>query len=282
MRGGAQAHLIEADDGYTYVVKFLNNPQGHRILTNEFIASQLMQAMALSTPVIALITLPDRPLDGAALHANGRNEPAAAGVHFGSRRPGPLATCTVYDFLPDAILPEVLNREEFLGALVFDKWLSNADSRQAIFYKAHITGSGVECDGLAHWVTQFIDNGLQFQGEDWCFRDSPVQGLYGRASVYADAGTLHQFDRWFEALFALKRELIQDIIESLPVAWVVGERSQLAKTMKVLFSRREGIPGRIAESLLYLELQKHKRAFGGAQPFCRLTTLSRPKNPDYR
>jgi hypothetical protein len=55
--GGAQAHLIEADDGYSYVVKFLNNPQGHRILTNEFIASQLMQAMALSTPVIALITL---------------------------------------------------------------------------------------------------------------------------------------------------------------------------------------------------------------------------------
>ena len=26
MRGGAQAHLLECDDGCFYVVKFLNNP----------------------------------------------------------------------------------------------------------------------------------------------------------------------------------------------------------------------------------------------------------------
>jgi hypothetical protein len=36
MRGGAQAHLIEADDGHFYVVKFRNNPQGRRILVNEW------------------------------------------------------------------------------------------------------------------------------------------------------------------------------------------------------------------------------------------------------
>ena len=261
MRGSAQAHLMEADDGHEYVVKFLNNPQGHRILPNELIASQLMKAMALSTPEIAIITLPDLPLAGDAqilIAHNGRNQPPAAGAHFGSRRPGPLDVCAVYDFLPDAMLQDVFNREEFLGALVFDKWLSNADSRQAIFYRARITGSGGECDGLAHWVTQFIDNGLQFQGEDWCFRDSPVQGLYSRTIVYAGASALHQFDCWFEALFALKRDLIQDIIQSLPAGWVVGERCQLAKTMKVLFSRREGIPGRIAESLGYLKLQKHE------------------------
>ena len=146
MRGGAQAHLIEADDGHQYVVKFFNNPQGHRILANEFIASHLMKAMGLSTPEIASITVPDRPLDGdvqmSITHANGREERPAAGVHFGSRHPGRSDTCAVYDFLPDTMLPDVINREEFLGALVFDKWLSNADSRQAIFYRARITGCG--------------------------------------------------------------------------------------------------------------------------------------------
>jgi hypothetical protein len=35
MRGGAQAHLIQAADGHHYVVKFLNNPQHRRILVNE-------------------------------------------------------------------------------------------------------------------------------------------------------------------------------------------------------------------------------------------------------
>ena len=38
MRGGAQSHLIEADDGRFYIVKFQNNPQHRRILVNEWIA----------------------------------------------------------------------------------------------------------------------------------------------------------------------------------------------------------------------------------------------------
>ena len=35
MRGGAQAHLMRADDGHFYVVKFQNNPQRLRVLANE-------------------------------------------------------------------------------------------------------------------------------------------------------------------------------------------------------------------------------------------------------
>jgi hypothetical protein len=34
MRGGAQAHLMQASDGGYYVVKFRNNPQHRRILVN--------------------------------------------------------------------------------------------------------------------------------------------------------------------------------------------------------------------------------------------------------
>ena len=41
MRGGAQAHLLEADDGHWYVVKFRNNPQHRRVLVNEAICATL-------------------------------------------------------------------------------------------------------------------------------------------------------------------------------------------------------------------------------------------------
>ena len=41
MRGGAQAHLLEADDGHWYVVKFRNNPQHRRILVNELLCSSV-------------------------------------------------------------------------------------------------------------------------------------------------------------------------------------------------------------------------------------------------
>ena len=75
--------------------------------------------------------------------------------------------------------------------------------------------------------------------------------------LYTGATTLRQFDRWFEALFALKRDLIQGIVESVPAEWVVGERCELAKTMEVLFRRRKKFAGLVAESLEHLELQKN-------------------------
>jgi len=55
MRGGAQAHSIEAADDHCYVVKFLNNPQHRRILVNEWIASVFLRYLGISTPEAAVI-----------------------------------------------------------------------------------------------------------------------------------------------------------------------------------------------------------------------------------
>ena len=50
MRGGAQAHLLEADDGHYYIVKFPNNPQHRRILVNEWIAGEILSHLQISAP----------------------------------------------------------------------------------------------------------------------------------------------------------------------------------------------------------------------------------------
>jgi len=55
MRGGAQAHLLEADDGHWYVVKFRNNPQHRRVLVNEVIASTILAYLKVSVPETAVI-----------------------------------------------------------------------------------------------------------------------------------------------------------------------------------------------------------------------------------
>lgn len=55
MRGGAQAHLMEADDGRFYIVKFQNNPQHRRILVNEMIAGVFLKYLQISTPDAAAI-----------------------------------------------------------------------------------------------------------------------------------------------------------------------------------------------------------------------------------
>src|ERR1035441_7420139 len=55
MRGGAQAHLLEADDGKWYVVKFRNNPQHRRVLVNEALCATLLRFLKISAPQTALI-----------------------------------------------------------------------------------------------------------------------------------------------------------------------------------------------------------------------------------
>ena len=50
MRGGAQAHLLEADDGRWYVVKFPNNPQQRRVLVNEALSAELLKYLKISVP----------------------------------------------------------------------------------------------------------------------------------------------------------------------------------------------------------------------------------------
>src|SRR4051812_4773380 len=90
MRGGAQAHLLQADDGHFYVVKFRNNPQHRRILINEWIASTFLQYLQLAAPETAIVRLSQdfiesTPEIGIALGL--QKVAATPGWHFGSRYP---------------------------------------------------------------------------------------------------------------------------------------------------------------------------------------------------
>ena len=139
MRGGAQAHLLEADDGCWYVVKFRNNPQHPRILVNEQLSSVLLGYLKIAAPPTSLIHVSTEFLAAnPEIHVTlgTRMLPVEPGWHFGSRYPGDPARVAVYDFLPDALLPQVVNLADFRAILVFDKWVGNADGRQSIFYRA--------------------------------------------------------------------------------------------------------------------------------------------------
>src|SRR5207244_5661504 len=102
MRGGAQAHLIEAADGHCYVVKFSNNPQHRRILVNEWIAAVFLRYLGISTPEPAIVRvtglfLEENPEVG--LHLGSSRQPVEPGWHYGSRFPGDPARLVVYDLL---------------------------------------------------------------------------------------------------------------------------------------------------------------------------------------
>src|SRR5579862_2905905 len=87
MRGGAQAHLMEASDGHSYVVKFHNNPQHRRVLVNEWIAATFLHYLGISAPEVAMIEIKQPFLEAnPEVHIQlGRERRAIPlGWHFGS------------------------------------------------------------------------------------------------------------------------------------------------------------------------------------------------------
>src|SRR5436305_13700911 len=87
MRGGAQAHLIEANDGAFYVVKFVNNPQHRRILVNEWLATSFLRHLQIHVPDCAAIELTQDLIAESTdlyLTVGFRREPVLPGLHFAS------------------------------------------------------------------------------------------------------------------------------------------------------------------------------------------------------
>jgi hypothetical protein len=254
MRGGAQSHLLEAGDGRWYVVKFLNNPQHRRILVNELIASCFFRHLNLAVPEAAIISVsPEFLLENpeACLELGSRRIPVEPGWHFGSRFPGDPARLAVYDFLPDALLKQVTNLNHFLGALVLDKWMSNADGRQAIYFRARLaewSATGGSPRKTAGFLAQMIDQGFVFNGPHWELVDSPLQGLALRPSVYADVKSWDDFQPWLDQVVHFPEEVIDQARRQIPPQWLQGDESALDELLERLLKRRERVPDLIGAS----------------------------------
>jgi hypothetical protein len=251
MRGAAQAHLLECDDGHFYVVKFRNNPQHKRTLVNEWIASSLLADLQIATPEIALVNISAEFLGrcpGVHIQLATKRLAVEPGQHFGSRYPGKPNEVMVYDFLPDVLLEKAPNRSEFLGALVLDKWTGNADARQAIFSRPGIErlqGGGRPRGFLA----SMIDQGYAFGGPQWRFLDSPLQGLYWRPAVYRNVRSCDDFQPWIDRVVRFPEEVLENARSQIPPEWIHGEEALLDALLKKLLSRCKRVPDLIADSV---------------------------------
>jgi hypothetical protein len=248
MRGGAQAHLIEASDGNFYVVKFRNNPQHRRILVNEWIGSVFLSYLGISTPEAAIVRVSQDFLEQnreAYVQLGTGRRAIETGWHFGSRLPGDPARNVVYDFLPDSLLDKVENLGDFLGVLVFDKWMGNADSRQAVFFRARVKewlpGSSAHPLRLG-FVAHMIDNGYVFEGPHWQLKDSPLQGLYFRTQVYREVRGLLNFEPWISRIANFPEEVVDQALKQIPPAWLEGDEADLALILERLLARGRRVP----------------------------------------
>lgn len=261
MRGGAQAHLIEAADGHCYVVKFANNPQHRRVLVNDWIGVSFVRYLGLATPEAAVVRLTPEFIAAhpdLQIQLGSRHIPPEPGWHFGSRFPGDPARTVVYDYLPDVLLDQVENRADFAGMLAFDQWTGNADSRQAIFFRARLKewlsgAQGASTEGASSrvykenttrhgFVAQMIDHGFLFDGPHWRFGDSPLRGLYHRPQVYRGVAGLADFEPWLERIVHFPEEVIDRTVKQIPPSWLEGDEEALEKLLAQLLQRRKRVP----------------------------------------
>jgi hypothetical protein len=255
MRGGAQAHLIEADDGHFYVVKFRNNPQHRRVLVNEWIAYALLEYLQIAAPKRAIVRLSPEFLaesPDVKIHIGKRNEPVEPGWHFGSRYPGHPSRDATYEYVPDSLLEKIGNMAEFAGILAFDKWMGNADARQAILIRARLreyAPAYAEHPLRVGFIALMIDHGYVFNGPHWDYTDVPITGFYHRPAVYAAIRDLNSFQPWLDRILEFPDIVIDDSLRELPPEWLNGDADHLNILLETLMHRRRRVPDLIRDSI---------------------------------
>ncbi|HEV3038707.1 MAG TPA: HipA family kinase [Candidatus Angelobacter sp.] len=233
MRGGAQSHLMRAADGHLYVVKFQSNPQHTRVLANEFLATRLAQHVGLPVPATEIIEVDDwliRNTPELRMESGGISALCQSGLQFGARFVCNPDEGHIFDYLPESMFDRVKNRETFAGMLILDKWLGNANGRQAVFWK--------KTSERKYQVT-FIDQGYCFNAGEWTFPDLALHGVYYRNFVYQHVRGWESFEPWLSRIEELNPKTIIDIAGKIPPEWCGNDWDALKVMVDVIIGRRK-------------------------------------------
>ena len=235
MRGGAQGQLMLGSDGHAYVVKFQNNPQHMRVLANELFATRLAVAAGLTAPEAEIVEVSNWLVENTAeleIDFGRTRVRCQPGLQFGSRFVGGLMPGQVVDYLPEEQMSDVRNLGEFAGILALDKWVGNANGRQAVFARKQRE---------RRYRAVFIDYGYCFHAGEWKFEDIPLRGIYYRNDVYQEIGGWESFEPWLTRLETMAAETVWSAASEVPPEWYGGDLSEMEALVEKLLTRRSRI-----------------------------------------
>lgn len=235
MRGGSQAHLLRADNGNLYITKFQNNPQHVRVLANEFLATRLAQFLDLPVTDVEIIAVPDWLIDdspGLRIEIESGQVRCASGLQLGIRYAADLWQDRISDHLADPKFEFVKNKQDFWQIVVFDKWLGNCDSRQAVFTRR---------SDQQEYDATFIDHGYCFNGSEWTFPDLPLHGVFHRNSVYRGVTGWDSFEPVLSLAESLDCQTLWQSASEIPPEWYQYNQDTLCCLIDSLSKRRSTI-----------------------------------------
>jgi hypothetical protein len=246
MRGGSQSLLVRDGGGNAYIAKCVGNPQGTRTLINEWMVSRLLKYLRVSTPEVEALGI-ERGIPGDNLlefHMGNRKVPIVPGVHLGSRCPVDPEQKAIFDFLPRRLMHKVVNLPDLLLAFVFDKWVNQTDSRQAIFIRER------SAERAAKYRLYLIDHGQSFGGSRWEFCDGALNGLYRDRSIYESPTAEFDCHRAVDRINELPEMSMFSIEKEIPEEWLQpGDRQEMRRLLELLSGRRTKLHDTIDRAL---------------------------------
>jgi len=241
LRGGSQPLLMRCSDQNYYVVKFQNNPQGKRILTNELFGALLAKRLGLTVAEPAVIDVSHTLIkltEKMTFTVGERTEPCQPGLSFGSRyvSDDPLDATVIGSsdfsntYLTRDRMMKVTNLSEFIGMFVFDRWTSNRDNRQVVFVRNSADSS---------WFAHMIDQGWCFGGELWDFPDRLRTGICISEGAYESVTGVEVFEPWLDRVeFEIDKASLEQIASEIPTEWYGGDLEALRELVATLDRRR--------------------------------------------
>jgi hypothetical protein len=125
--------------------------------------------------------------------------------------------------------------------------MGNADSRQAIFFRARVLEPLATQSHRLGFVAQMVDNGYVFEGPYWRLGESAIQGLYFRPLVYRNVRGLAEFEPWLDRIRNFPEEVVDQAVKRIPPAWLEDDEDELERLLEHLMRRRSRVPDLIEQ-----------------------------------
>ncbi|MEX2540572.1 MAG: hypothetical protein WD314_02155 [Trueperaceae bacterium] len=242
--GQSRPQLFLVENIGKCAVKFQQNPQGERALTNELVGFGVAGALGIEHPRVGLVEVGADvlPHDGGLFvqDDDGRQIRFQPGMHFYSQWLEPVNRVGPEDLLGMT----VQNPHMFAGVVVLDTLLDNWDRKPA------------NLNLLLHrerdrQYLKLIDLGMAFGGSLWTignFRDPsllPLTVPLRYADVlpqYLSAIRVEQdFERYLPKLSNVTHEAVRALLDLVPDAWQITEEER-SSLLRFIIQRVEALP----------------------------------------
>ena len=249
--GQSLPQIFLVEDVGQCAVKFLQNPQGPRVLTNELVSFGLATALGIEHPRVGVVEISAAVLSGDGVLNTvdrwGDSCTLEPGLHFYSQWLEPVDRVEADDLKGLAIK----NAAMMAGVVVLDLLVNNWDRKRGnMNLLLHREAEGQHL--------KLIDMGMAFGGSLWTvgnLMDSslppvaePLRYAGELGDILANVNVQEDFQPYLQKLRKLTEAKLGAIIQTVPDAWLVTEEEREA-LLNYLFQRVQALPDYLSSRL---------------------------------